>query len=434
MSGRTDVCMVVKNQLWNDARVKKEARSLTDAGLSVTIISRPEEGCPETEDWNGIRVLRVSGSGAFRASLRSMLDGAEGTDEGLRRRVTESIRRNRIKRLLADLVHSAVYQYRLFRHAVRQKAAVYHAHDLDTLPACAAASRFTGAALVYDSHELWLQSVRHLCSTRPLFMKLERLAESVLAPRADAVIAVTPGRARVMREMYPRMPALCLVPNYPPLSEPSPRSREVRRELGVSDDSRFLFIYQGVLGLHRGLEQLVDACTLLGGLPLHVAIVGHDATGGAIKEYARGRDTGGTLTFHPPVPSEELPRLTGSADAGLLLFQDSCLNHTLSLPNKLFEYMMSGLPVVASDLPEIGEIVGKHDCGLLVDASSPESVAVAMRRMASDPAGAGRMGERGHRAAAELYTWGVSERALLGLYSNVTGRDLVREGEEGAEP
>jgi glycosyltransferase involved in cell wall biosynthesis len=432
VSGRTDVCMVVKNQLWNDARVKKEARSLANAGLAVTIISRPEEGRPEMEDWNGIRVLRVSGSGAFRASLRSMLDGAGGESDGFRRRVMEAIRRNRAKRLLGDLVHSSVYQYRIFRHAVRQKAAVYHAHDLDTLPACAAAARCTGAALVYDSHELWLQSVRHLTNTPSVFMKLERLAESALAPRADAVIAVTPGRARVMEEMYPKMPVPTLVPNYPPLSGPYPRSREVRGELGSSGDQEFLFIYQGVLGLHRGLEQLVDACTLLVGLPLHVAIVGHDATGGAIREYARERDTGGILTFHEPVPSEELPRLTGSADAGLLLFQDSCMNHTLSLPNKLFEYMMSGLPVVASDLPEIGEVVRKHSSGMLVDASSPESVAEAMREMASDPAEAGRMGESGHRAAVELYTWSVSERILLGLYSAVTGRDIGPE--EGVEP
>jgi glycosyltransferase involved in cell wall biosynthesis len=421
---RSDVCMIVKNQLWNDARVKKEARTLFHMGLHVTIIAYPEEGFPEREDWDGISVLRVPRSGSLKAVFRRVLDGAESDRRGFRARLVSAIRRNPVKKFLGQLFHSLLHQSRLLRHAMATGAEVYHAHDLDTLPVCAAAAFLTSGKLVYDSHELWLESRKHLMETSRPFMVLERFAESFIAPLADAVIAVTPGRAEVMKEMYPDMPPPVLVANYPTLLPEKLRSGEVRRSLGVCAEPKFLFLYQGILGLHRGLEELMEAAVLLRGLPLHIGFVGHDRSGGAIPCYARERDIGDMITFHPPVPSEQLPDITASAECGLLLFQGSCLNHTYSLPNKLFEYMMAGLPILGCDLPEISRVIERHRCGILVDASDPASIADGMRRMAADPEQAAAMGRRGYEAARENYTWDRSATALHGLYSEVLGRVL----------
>lgn len=421
LRSHADVCMIVKNQLWNDARVKKEAQTLSDMGLGVTIISQPEDDSPDSEVWNGIRVLRVPVSGGFKASLRKMLDSSGSSDKKDMEGFVSAMRRNTVKRFIGDFLHSTLYQVRLLHHALGTGARVYHAHDLDTLAVCAAAAWITGGKFIYDAHELWLESNRHLLETSRPFMKLETFTESFLAPLADAVIAVTPGRANVMREMYPTLTGPDLVPNYPPLAPAAPRLQEVRRKLGVRSDPCFLFLYQGILGLHRGLEQLVDASVMLRDLPIHVAFVGHDRSGGAVKRYAEKRNVEDMVTFHPPVPSEELPRITGSADSGLVLFQGSCLNHALSLPNKLFEYMMAGLPVIACDLPEIASVINKHDCGVLVDASDPASIADAMRRTALDPAEAKARGVRGYEAARTFYTWNKSAEALKELYSRVLG-------------
>ncbi|MBN2587006.1 MAG: glycosyltransferase family 4 protein [Candidatus Fermentibacteraceae bacterium] len=421
---RADVCMIVKNQLWNDARVKKEACTLSEMGLLVTIIAYPEEGCPEREDWDGIEVLRVPRSGSLKAVFRKVLNSAESEKKGFRTGFVSALRRNPLKKFLGQLFHSLLHQSRLLRHALATGAGVFHAHDLDTLPVCAAAAFLTSGKLVYDSHELWLESRRHLMETSRPFMALERLTESFIAPLADAVIAVTPGRAEVMREMYPGMPPPVLVANYPHLLREKPRSDEVRRSLGVWEGPKFLFLYQGILGLHRGLEELMDAAVMLRGLPIHIGFVGHDRSGGVIPCYARERDAGDMMTFHPPVPSEELPEITAAADCGLLLFQGSCLNHTYSLPNKLFEYMMAGLPVLGCDLPEISRVIESHRCGILVDASDPGSIADGMSRMASDPEQAAAMGRRGYEAARENYTWDRSAQALHSLYSDVLGREL----------
>ncbi len=420
----TDVCMVVKNQLWNDARVKKEAQTLSDSGLSVTIIAQPEAGSPETEIWGSIRIQRVQQSGNLKSSFRRILDTSEGNGARKGSRLVATLRKNPVKRFLGDLFHTSLYDAKLLQHALRTNAEVYHAHDLDTLAVCAAAAYINNGRLVYDAHELWLESRRHLLETSRPFMILEKLTESLLAPIADAVIAVTPGRANVMREMYPTMAVPDLVVNYPLMTPVAPRQEDVRRKLGVKNEPCFLFLYQGILGLHRGLEELIDASIMLRGLPVHIAFVGHDRSGGVITQYAEEKNAGDMVTFHPPVPSEELAGITGSADAGLLLFQGSCLNHTLSLPNKLFEYMMSGLPVIACDLPEISTVINRHGCGILVDSSDPPSIANGIRQMASDPVEAKAQGERGYDAASTDYIWNQSARILRELYMRVLEEEL----------
>lgn len=414
------ICMIVKNQLWNDARVKKEARTLAGAGHTVTIISLPEPGAPEREDWDGIRIVRVPRSGRLKESVRRVLDSAER-----KRGFTGRIRGNPVKQALGNLFHSILYQRRLLREALATKADVFHAHDLDTLAVCATAAVIRGAKLVYDSHELWLGSTRHLEETGWLFRTLERAAEKLIAPRAHAVISVTAGREEVMKGMYRGLKSW-LVPNYPPVIPPGRRDPDIRALLGARSEKCFLFIYQGILCRHRGLEQLIEASALLGDSPVHIAVVGHDASRGAIEAYAREKGGAGRMTFHPPVPSEELHRYTASADGGLLLFQGSCPNHILSQPNKLFEYMMASLPILACDLPEITSVISRHSCGITTDAASPEAIARGMIEMASDPEAAGAMGERGRAAALEHYTWDRSSEILLSLYGGLEQRGRVQ--------
>jgi len=275
--------MVVKNQLWNDARVKKEARALTEAGWSLTVLAFPEEGAPERETRDGMEVVRVPRSGRLRVSVRKALDARES-----RSGFWSRLRRHPLKTSLGDLFHSLLYQRRLLALALKTRADVFHAHDLDTLAVCALAARLRRARLVYDSHELWLHSTRHLAETGKLFRFLERLAEKTLAPRADAVIAVTPGRARKMKRMYPSVSPV-VVANYPPAVSGGVRDPEIRRALGA-EEGDFLFLYQGILCRERGLEQLVKASTMTEG-SARVAVVGHDACRGAL--FALAEEPGG---------------------------------------------------------------------------------------------------------------------------------------------
>jgi len=104
---------------------------------------------------------------------------------------------------------------------------------------------------------------------------------------------------------------------------------------------------------------------------------------------------------------------------GLLLFQPHYYNISIGLPNKLFDYMLMGLPVVASDLPEIRRVVEDVDCGILVDPADVEAIAEALDYLLSNPAEARRMGENGRRAVIEKYNWGNMETVLLDFYETL---------------
>jgi len=412
------VCMMLKNRLRGDARVKKEALSLKSAGWDVTIICWQEPGVADDEDWNGIRVRRIRYRSAMAARVTGGLDSDGGT-RNLAGRFLSALRHSRTRRRAADFFRNAVCDLRLLSTALEAKPDVLHANDLDTLLPAWAASRLCRARLIYDSHELWLGSARYLRETGFVGRLRDRLVERRLIRRADAVIAVTPGRIGAMERMYPGL-HIDLVENCPYPAPDRRRSSYLDDVLGGGEGP--IVLYQGAISFERGLENLIDACGLLPRGSVRVVMIGPDMTSGILPGMAKARDVNGVLSILPAVPSERLPEVTASADMGLILFQNTCPNHYYSLPNKLYEYMMAGLPIIASDLPEMSDLIMRERCGVLVDPEDSGAIAGRILELASDPGLREEMGERGRRAALERYTWRDQEASLLGVYSRVANR------------
>lgn len=414
---RAGVCMLVKNQLWNDARVKKEAACLAGCGFSVTVIGKPEDGCPEEEYWNGVRVLRPRKDTRVRDALRQrVLRATEPGKSSIPARILRTIRRNPIRRFLTDLKRDLPWEYRLYRAVLSTNARIVHANDLDTLLVAALAARRLKARLVYDSHELWLESTRYLRETGPLNRLRYRLLERRLIRRADAVIAVTPSRGRAMAEMYPEVAErITIVENSSEPIPDLPPGGMLREELGLAGGIPII-LYQGIICPERGLEELLQAAALLPGDSAAIVIIGHDSWGGHLERMHRQLGLDGRVFLLPPVPSERLPEVTVSADAGLILFRNTCLNHYYSLPNKLYEYMMAGLPIIASDLPEMRRVIEESRCGVLIQSPEPEAIAEAILAMISSPVEMRAMGDRGRTAALSLYNWSVQAERLMELY------------------
>lgn len=413
----TKVCMVVKNQLWNDARVKKEALSLSRAGYGVTIVAKSEEERPAEENWKGIRILRPPKDSATRQALRQKIVSAyPPSSTTLQARLVHVIRRNRLRRTFTDLKRDLPWEHRLYRAICSTKADIVHAHDLDTLLVGAAAALKLGAQLVYDSHELWLHSARYLRETDPLNRLRYRLTERILIRRADAVIAVTPSRGRAMESMYPELTGrLTIVENSTEPLNPLPESNLLKNRLNLPENLPVV-LYQGILCPERGLEELLYSARLLPEGSAAIVLVGHDAWGGRLQRLHTELGLEDRVHILPPVPSERLPEVTVSADAGLILFQNTCLNHTYSLPNKLYEYMMAGLPILASDLPEIRRVLEDSECGLLLENPSPDVIAREILRLTSSREAMKKMGARGRQAALERYCWPVQAERLLTMY------------------
>ena len=276
----------------------------------------------------------------------------------------------------------------------RRPAGLYLASDLYSLPALAAAADRHGGALVYDARELY--AALDSSAGRPWVSAVWGAVERRFIARADAVLTVSDGIADRLAETTGVARPTVLF-NAPGPSRPRDRG-ELARALALPDDGRVVVLYQGLFRRGRGLETLVEGVRAVGGVRL--VLVGEGVLEDELR--ASGKDLGDRLVLHPFVPPDRLADLTPGADLGACLIEPVTESLRLSMPNKLFEYLSAGVPVLASPLPEIRAVVGQG-VGVLADPSDPAAVADALRQ-SLDP---GLRAEWSARAAGALdrYSW-----------------------------
>jgi glycosyltransferase involved in cell wall biosynthesis len=383
-SGGRHVAMLVRNAYTHDSRVEKEARTLTDAGYRVTIVADARSGLPEREARAEADVIRVPRSPA-PPGLRFVIQQA------------------RLARVLRDL-----------------RPNVLHAHDSNALVPVALAARAQGVPYVYDAHDLWLGRPRRERSR--IYFALNQLyyslVERLLVHRAAATITVSPPIADHLGRQY-GLPEVALVPNYP---EPSGGIHpiDIRGLPGaerLQADTRVV-LYVGGLMAGRGLEELVDAMTQVEHADL--VLLGDGVLAGPLLKRAADGGIGGRVHVLPPVPSADVVDVAASAGVGVSPIVPSCLNYRYSLPNKLFQYMAASIPVVASDFPQVRDVVEGAACGVLVDMRRPAEIAGAINQILGDPQAARAMGERGRRAVKERLNWSTSAAVLRDAYARRT--------------
>lgn len=374
------ICMLLHKDVAHDTRVRREAGALAAAGHDVTVVHLPP---PDLGDEHAGLPFGLTPA-TLRHGRQRLPHGARLGFEALR----------------------------LSRRASSVRPDVVHAHDAAMLLPGLLAARRSGAKLVYDSHEL-ATGVPYRSGVWPAVVAA---SERLGAPRADATITVSTGIAARLDERYSlRRPATVIrnVPDLPPPgATPAP---SLRRTLGVGDAP--LVLHQGAVAPGRGCEVLVDAAGLLDGV--HLLFLGAE---GPFAERLRALASSAGLAerthFLDPVPPETLLSHTAQADVGVSLLEDSCENHRLALPNKLFEYLAAGLPVVVADLPEASRLVDERGVGWCADPADAGSVAAALRT-ALDRQDDDGLRHRLARAASEL-SWEREKQRLLAVYEELS--------------
>ncbi|HEX3293588.1 MAG TPA: glycosyltransferase family 4 protein [Solirubrobacterales bacterium] len=369
------VAILLHKTVVHDGRVLREAGALADAGHDVVIVHLPSGEDEEV-------------AGGFR--LRS------ATPPRWTRRLPPSLWR------IVALGSIAL-------GARAERPDVVHANDIATLIPGYFAARLTGAKLVYDTHEYAIGVPYRKAVWAWLAATIERL----LIGRCDAVITVSDGIAERLQARYGLKERPTVVRNVPDLPPPG-EAPDLREEMGIGDAP--LVLHQGAVADGRGGENLIRAVAFTDSA--HLLFLGADgAYADGLRRLALELDVGGRTHFYPPVALSELLSYTTQADVGVSLLQDSCDNHRLALPNKLFEYLAAGLPVVVSNLPEMRRLVIERQVGWVTDPGDPADIA----RVLLDATGARgdeSLENRVRVAAAEL-NWSLERARLTDLYASL---------------
>ncbi len=202
---------------------------------------------------------------------------------------------------------------------------------------------------------------------------------------------------------------------------PTERPWLLHDAIGLARTGRVV-LYHGGLAPERGIDELIEAVLGLAD-DVHVALLGYGPLEEPLRRRAAAPSSKGRVHVLPAVPPQDLIRWVASADVVAMPIQPTTLNHRLTTPNKLFEALTAGVPVVASDLPGMAPIVRETGCGAVCDPRDVSSIATAISSILDLPPEAYRA-LRGRTAAAarDRYSWESQFDVLLAEYTRLTGR------------
>jgi glycosyltransferase involved in cell wall biosynthesis len=294
--------------------------------------------------------------------------------------------------------------------ALRVWAHVYHFHDPELIP-IGILLRTLGKRVIYDVHEevpADMLDKEYLPRwSRALLARIVDVGERFAARGFSGIVAATPAIAR-------RFPLAhrVVVQNFPLPSQLAPAD-------GPPYASRApVAAYVGLINELRGAVEMVHAVGALAARHrVRLVLAGRFAPP-ALEAQVRALPGWRQVDYRGVLPRAGVGQMLAEARLGLVLFHPRP-NHIEAQPNKLFEYMAAGLPVVTSRFPLWQEIVEGTQCGLVVDPLDPQAIAAAMRWLLEHPVEAEAMGARGREAVRERFTWVREEATLLDCYARM---------------
>jgi len=331
------VIISVTNDLVSDKRVNKVALSLLKFGYDVTVVGRVLP--------NSLAVKFPYAFKRFRLPFKT------------------------------GMLFYASYNIRLFFFLLFSKADVFLSNDLDSLVANYLASVLKRKKLVYDSHELFTEvpELTNRIRTKKVWLAIE----GFILPKVKFAYTVCDSIAQIYNEKYGIN--MLTVRNIP--EKQTENKARSKPEL-IANETRKIILYQGALNEGRGLEFAISSMQYIDNAILLIA-GGGDVEDNLHKQVADLKLVD-KVYFTGRLPFAELSLYTKYATIGLSLEENYSLNYYYALPNKLFDYIRSGVPVLVSKLPEIARIVNKYDIGEYIENHEPKHIAFQLKKMLSD--------------------------------------------------
>lgn len=399
------VLFIYQNDIKITRRLMQEAHSLREAGHDAHLLLRSAD----TEDHRG----EVEGVPAEWIAVK-------GRDPRFKwlYKLAGVARGSQVAALWSVLTMRHTFTMRAVPRAIASKADVYHAVDLNNLLVGYRAAKAKGAKLVYEAYELFPDvDNRWVRLKRGAWMRRERQ----LAPHADLSITVNEFIAEEIARRN-NMPAPLVVlncPDPPAGFDPLKRYDLIRERLNIAPAQKIV-LYHGWIAKGRGLEDLVRATPMLAGKAV-VVLIGYSDEGEGyrrqMEELGEVVAPGRVFTL-PALPYRDLFLYCASADVGMVPIRDLGLNYRYTAPNRLFDFIQAGVPIVANDLPFLRKVIASDNLGVVSQLDSPGSYADAINRVLTLPDGGAEI-RANMRRVAPLYTWKAQAQVLLNGYERL---------------
>lgn len=375
MGRQKKVYVSVTNDLSTDQRVDKVCRTLMDLNLDVTLVGRKLPGSlPLDRPYKTHRMKLIFKKGAK---------------------------------------FYAFYNIRLFFYLLFRKVDVLHANDLDTLMANRFISIIKGCELVYDSHE-YFTGVPELLS-REKVRKIWQGIEKRIVPKLKNMFTVNDSIATLYKDDYGVH--FKVVRNVPFLEEI--KKTKSRKELGLPEDKKLIILQGSGINVDRGSEELVESMRYV--KTANLVIVG----GGDVIEDLKIRvakwELEDKVFFIEKCSYNEMMQFTMNAELGVTLDKDTNINYRFSLPNKIFDYIKAGVPVLATDLVEVRRIIDSYGIGVITTTLEPKELAIQIDAFLSDEERCQSAHANMKKAITEL-NWEKESEVIKEIYRDIISK------------
>ena len=373
----TKVCMITTNHSPFDSRVfYKEAKSLKKAGYDITVIGHTNSKLEKEVD--DIKIVGIE----KKVEIKSYLSLLE----------------------------------KLLKEALKINADIYHCHEPESFLVAIYLKIFKRKKIVYDVHEYYIDVLPLSSPQMRLFLGfMLYLVEPLFCGYTDAIITADEEIAKRYKKFNKKVYPIFNFPSFEVFKPSNNQDMKMRYK------DYFVIIYVGGMSEERGILELIKAVHKVSRTyPLvKLLLLGNFGTQDFEKrciEYVRSNDLTESVEFLGFVPHKDVPGYIRVVDVGTVLHHPTTRFMKSAYPIKLFEYMICGKPVIASNLPAMGKIVKEAECGVLVNPTDIDEIAEAIIYLIKHQEEEKKMGENGRRAVEEKYNWDKMEEKLLKLY------------------
>lgn len=262
-----------------------------------------------------------------------------------------------------------------------------------------------GKPFIFEVRDLWPELPRAMGVIKnPLVLGLMAILEWTSCRSAHRCIALSPGIAEGIARLGVYEDRIALIPNGCDLDIFAGEGVEPWRPWGVKAGD-LMAVFTGAHGIANGLDSVLDAASVLmarGRDDIRVVLVGDGRLKPRLMERARAKGLDNVL-FHDPVDKARLSDLLATADLGLQCLANVSAFYYGTSPNKFFDYIAAGLPVLNNYPGWLAGMIDEHDCGFPVPPDNPDAFADALERAADDRRALGRMGENASRLARDRF-------------------------------